>query len=118
MQRLLQSGRGQIAQRRLKSWLHVGMAPRQLAFTLALGFAIAASAAGRNHGHMRAGGRAPWPEYAGHPGGELVAMPLQLVLLIPFCGWASGFFAPIPVVQPHQLFRPDRRPHLGTRYCR
>ena len=40
MQSLLQSARVQTAQAQLLDWLRTGLAPRQLAFTLALGFAI------------------------------------------------------------------------------
>jgi uncharacterized protein (DUF2062 family) len=85
MRRLLQSQRVQSAQTNLVGWLKSGMAPRQLAFTLALGFAIGcipllgvttaicALVALVLRLNMPVIQAANW-----------VAMPLQFVLLIPF----------------------------------
>ena len=79
------SERTQIAQEKALEWLKCGMAPRQLAFTLALGFAIGcipllgvttaicALLALALRLNMPAIQAANW-----------VAMPLQVVLLIPF----------------------------------
>jgi uncharacterized protein (DUF2062 family) len=90
MLRILQSGsplsrRFQAAQEKILEWLQCGLAPRQLAFTLALGFAIGcipllgvttaicALLAMILRLNMPAIQAANW-----------VAMPLQVVLLIPF----------------------------------
>ncbi|WP_263353598.1 DUF2062 domain-containing protein [Acidicapsa acidisoli] len=90
MQRILQSGsplsrRFEAAQEKILEWLQCGLAPRQLAFTLALGFAIGcipllgvttaicALLAMMLRLNMPAIQAANW-----------VAMPLQVVLLIPF----------------------------------
>ena len=90
MRRIIQTGsllshRLQAAQAKILEWLQCGLAPRQLAFTLALGFAIGcipllgvtsaicALLALMLRLNMPAIQAANW-----------VAMPLQVVLLIPF----------------------------------
>jgi uncharacterized protein (DUF2062 family) len=98
MQGLLQSERVQIAQKKLMSWLNSGMAPRQLAFTLALGFAIGCiPLLGVTTGicallalvlrlNMPAIQAANW-----------AAMPVQAVLLIPFLRLGQWLFRGQPV---------------------
>ena len=93
MKRLLQSERAQRAQTSLIGWLKSGMAPRQLAFTLALGFAIGcipllgvttaicALLALILRLNMPVIQAANW-----------VAMPLQFVLLIPFLKLGQWIF--------------------------
>lgn len=93
MKRLLQSERIQSAQASLIGWLKSGMAPRQLAFTLALGFAIGcipllgvttaicALLALVLRLNMPVIQAANW-----------VAMPLQVVLLIPFLRLGQWLF--------------------------
>jgi len=93
MQAFLQSQRVQLAQERVLEWLKCGMAPRQLAFTLALGFAIGcipllgvttaicALAALTLRLNMPAIQAANW-----------LAMPLQIVLLIPFLRLGQWMF--------------------------
>jgi uncharacterized protein (DUF2062 family) len=93
MRRLLQSKRAQAAQSSLIGWLRSGMAPRQLAFTLALGFAIgcipllgvttaiSALLALILRLNMPVIQAANW-----------VAMPLQFVLLIPFLKLGQRIF--------------------------
>lgn len=94
MQAIVQSARVQQAQERLLEWLKCGMAPRQLAFTLALGFAIGCiPLLGVTTGicalvalvlrlNMPAIQAANW-----------LAMPVQLVLLIPFLRLGQWMFA-------------------------
>jgi uncharacterized protein (DUF2062 family) len=94
MQVLLQSARVQMAQERVLEWLKCGMEPRQLAFTLALGFAIGCfPLLGVTTGicallalvlrlNMPAIQAANW-----------LAMPVQLVLLIPFLRLGQWMFA-------------------------
>jgi len=94
MQALLQSARVQLAQERVLEWLRCGMAPRQLAFTLALGFAIGCiPLLGVTTGicavlalvlrlNMPAIQAANW-----------IAMPVQLVLLIPFLRLGQWLFS-------------------------
>jgi uncharacterized protein (DUF2062 family) len=99
MQRLLQPGslfseRLEIMQEKVLEWLRCGTAPRQLAFTLALGFAIGCiPLLGVTTGicallaivlrlNMPAIQAANW-----------VAMPLQVVLLIPFLRLGQWMFA-------------------------
>src|SRR5580698_10669544 len=91
--RLDLSLRMQTAQEKVLEWLQCGMAPRQLAFTLALGFAIGcipllgvttaicALLALVLRLNMPAIQAANW-----------VAMPLQLVLLIPFLRLGQWLF--------------------------
>ncbi len=93
MQALLQSPRVLSAQQKVLEWLKCGMAPRQLAFTLALGFAIGCiPLLGVTTGicalvalllklNMPAIQAANW-----------LAMPLQLVLLIPFLKLGQWMF--------------------------
>lgn len=93
MRRLLQSERMQRVQNSLIGWLKSGMAPRQLAFTLALGFAIGcipllgvttaicALLAFTLRLNMPVIQAANW-----------VAMPLQVVLLIPFLRLGQWLF--------------------------
>ena len=93
MQALLHSQRVQQAQERVLEWLKCGMAPRQLAFTLALGFAIGCiPLLGVTTGicallalvlrlNMPAIQAANW-----------LAMPLQIVLLIPFLRLGQWIF--------------------------
>jgi len=93
MKRLLQSERMQLAQTSLMGWFKSGMAPRQLAFTLALGFAIGcipllgvttaicALLALILRLNMPVIQAANW-----------VAMPLQFVLLIPFLKLGQWIF--------------------------
>jgi len=93
MQRLLQSRRVLSAQEKVLEWLKCGISPRRLAFTLALGFAIGcipllgvttgicallAMALGLNMPAIQA---ANW-----------LAMPLQVVLLIPFLRLGQWLF--------------------------
>jgi len=93
MQRLLQSPRVLAAQERVIEWLKCGISPRRLAFTLALGFAIGcipllgvttaicallAMVLGLNMPAIQA---ANW-----------LAMPLQVVLLIPFLKLGQWLF--------------------------
>jgi uncharacterized protein (DUF2062 family) len=93
MRRLLQSPRVQLAQEKILSWLKCGISPRRLAFTLALGFAIGcipvlgvttalcallAMVLGLNMPAIQA---ANW-----------LAMPLQVVLLIPFLRLGQWLF--------------------------
>jgi len=93
MQRLLQSPKVLSAQEKVLAWLKCGISPRRLAFTLALGFAIGcipllgvttalcallAMALGLNMPAIQA---ANW-----------LAMPLQLVLLIPFMKLGQWLF--------------------------
>jgi uncharacterized protein (DUF2062 family) len=90
MPRIFESGstlsrRQQAAQKKILEWLQCGLAPRQLAFTLALGFAIGcipllgvttaicALVAVMLRLNMPAIQAANW-----------IAMPLQVLLLIPF----------------------------------
>ena len=94
MRRLLQSERVQRVQTSLIGWLKSGMAPRQLAFTLALGFAIGcipllgvttaicALVALTLRLNMPVIQAANW-----------VAMPLQVVLLIPFLRLGQWLFS-------------------------
>lgn len=94
MQAILHSARVQLAQERLLEWLRCGMAPRQLAFTLALGFAIGCiPLLGVTTGicavlalvlrlNMPAIQAANW-----------LAMPVQLILLIPFLRLGQWLFA-------------------------
>jgi uncharacterized protein (DUF2062 family) len=89
----LLTDRVRIAQEKVLAWLRCGMAPRQLAFTLALGFAIGciplvglttvicAVLALVLRLNMPAIQAANW-----------VAMPLQLVLLIPFLRLGQWLF--------------------------
>jgi uncharacterized protein (DUF2062 family) len=98
MQQIFQPGsalsdRLRIAQVRVLEWLQCGLAPRQLAFTLALGFAIGcipllglttvicALLAVVLRMNMPAIQAANW-----------VAMPLQMVLLIPFLRLGQWLF--------------------------
>ena len=93
MRRLLQSERMQRVQNSLIGWLKSGMAPRQLAFTLALGFAIGcipllgvttaicALLAFTLRLNMHVIQAANW-----------VALPLQVVLLIPFLRLGQWLF--------------------------
>lgn len=98
MQQISQSGRAlskrmRIAQERALEWLQCGLAPRQLAFTLALGFAIGCiPLLGITTGlcallalvlrlNMPAIQAANW-----------VAMPVQMVLLIPFLRLGQWLF--------------------------
>src|SRR5450756_227950 len=91
MQALLQSQRVLSAQQKVLEWLKCGMAPRQLAFTLALGFAIGCiPLLGVTTGicallllrlNMPAIQAANW-----------LAMPLQIVLLIPFLRLGQWMF--------------------------
>ena len=93
MQALLQSARVQAAQQRVLDWLKCGIAPRQLAFTLALGFAIGCvPLLGVTTGicallalilrlNMPAIQAANW-----------LAMPLQIILLIPFLRLGQWLF--------------------------
>jgi len=93
MRRLLPSKRIQAAQTSLIGWLKTGIAPRQLAFTLALGFAIGcipllgvttaicAVLALVLRLNMPVIQAANW-----------VAMPLQFVLLIPFLKLGQWIF--------------------------
>jgi uncharacterized protein (DUF2062 family) len=93
MQRLLQSSRVTAAQDKVLEWLRCGLSPRQLAFTLALGFAIGcipligvttaicAVAAILLRLNMPAIQAANW-----------VAMPLQFVLLFPFMRLGQWIF--------------------------
>ena len=105
MRRLLQSERIQLAQARLIGWLKSGLAPRQLAFTLALGFAIGcipllgvttaicAALALILRLNMPVIQAANW-----------VAMPLQFVLLIPFLKLGQWIFPGKPIAfNPAQL---------------
>ena len=93
MQRLLQSPRVLAAQEKAIEWLKCGISPRRLAFTLALGFAIGciplmgvttaicallAMLLGLNMPAIQA---ANW-----------LAMPLQLILLIPFLKLGQWLF--------------------------
>lgn len=94
MRRLPQSDRLEAVRARILSWLQSGMAPRQLAFTLALGFAIGcipllgvttaicALAALALRLNMPAIQAANW-----------AAMPLQAVLLIPFLRLGQRLFS-------------------------
>ena len=87
------SARLQIAQEKVLAWLQCGMAPRQLAFTLALGFAIGcipllgvttaicAVLALALRLNMPAIQAANW-----------MAMPFQVVLLIPFLRLGQWLF--------------------------
>jgi uncharacterized protein (DUF2062 family) len=111
MQRLPQSGaslsdRIRTAQENVLDWLKCGIAPRQLAFTLALGFAIGCiPLVGVTTGicalvalvlklNMPAIQAANW-----------MAMPLQLVLLIPFLRLGQWMFRGQTVsFNPGQLF--------------
>jgi uncharacterized protein (DUF2062 family) len=98
MQRLLQSARVQSAQTQLLAWLTAGLAPRQLAFTLALGFAIGciplfgvttaicALVALVLRLNMPVIQAANW-----------IAMPFQLVLLVPFMKLGQWIFSSRPV---------------------
>jgi uncharacterized protein (DUF2062 family) len=91
--RIAQSPRALAAQARLLEWLKTGLAPRQLAFTLALGFAIGclpvlgittglcAVAALLLRLNMPAIQAANW-----------LAMPFQVVLLIPFLRLGQWLF--------------------------
>jgi uncharacterized protein (DUF2062 family) len=93
MQQLLQSPRAVLAQEKLMSWLKCGMSPRQLAFTLALGFAIGcipllgvttaicAVVALILRLNMPAIQAANW-----------LAMPLQVLLLFPFLRLGQWLF--------------------------
>jgi len=93
MQELLQSPRVLAAQEKLLEWLKCGMAPRQLALTLALGFAvgcipllgvttgICALLAFLLRLNMPAIQAANW-----------LAMPVQLILLIPFLKLGQWLF--------------------------
>jgi len=105
MRRLLQSERMQRVQTSLVGWLKSGMAPRQLAFTLALGFAIGcipllgvttaicALLAFTLRLNMPVIQAANW-----------VAMPLQVVLLIPFLRLGQWLFSSQSMVfNPVQL---------------
>ena len=94
MQRLLQSPRVVSAQDKVLEWLRCGLSPRQLAFTLALGFAIGcipligmttaicALAAMLLRLNMPAIQAANW-----------LAMPLQFLLLLPFMKLGQRIFA-------------------------
>ena len=89
----LLSNRMRIAQEKVLEWLQYGMAPRQLAFTLALGFAIGcipllgittaicALLALMLRLNMPAIQAANW-----------LAMPLQMVLLVPFMRLGQWLF--------------------------
>ena len=105
MRRLLQSERMQRVQTSLIGWLKSGMAPRQLAFTLALGFAIGcipllgvttaicALVAFTLRLNMPVIQAANW-----------IAMPVQVVLLIPFLRLGQWLFSsPARVFNPAQL---------------
>jgi uncharacterized protein (DUF2062 family) len=110
MRRILQPGsplsrRFEAAQEKILVWLQCGLAPRQLAFTLSLGFAIGcipllgvttaicALVAMMLRLNMPAIQAANW-----------VAMPLQVVLLIPFLRLGQWLFRGEPVVfSPAQL---------------
>jgi len=93
MQQLLQSPRIVQAQDKVLAWLKCGMSPRQLAFTLALGFAIGcipllgvttaicALAAVVLRLNMPAIQAANW-----------LAMPLQVILLFPFLKLGEWLF--------------------------
>lgn len=93
MQRLFQSPRVVAAQDKVLEWLRCGLSPRQLAFTLALGFAIGcipligvttaicALAAILLRLNMPAIQAANW-----------LAMPLQFVLLFPFLRLGQRIF--------------------------
>jgi uncharacterized protein (DUF2062 family) len=94
MQRLLQSPRVLAAQDKVLAWLKCGISPRQLAFTLALGFAIGCIPLfGVTTGicallamvlrlNMPAIQAANW-----------LAMPLQLILLYPFLRLGQWMFS-------------------------
>ena len=99
MQRLLQSPRVLAAQEKVVEWLKCGISPRRLAFTLALGFAIGcipvlgvttaicalvAMLLGLNMPAIQA---ANW-----------LAMPLQVVLLIPFLKLGQWLFPASSIV--------------------
>jgi uncharacterized protein (DUF2062 family) len=91
--RMTQSSRVQTAHGKLLEWLKTGLAPRQLAFTLALGFAIGCiPLLGVTTGicfllalllrlNMPAIQAANW-----------LAMPFQLILLIPFLRFGQWLF--------------------------
>ena len=104
--------RVQIAQEKVLEWLQCGMAPRQLAFTLALGFAIGCiPLLGVTTGicallalilrlNMPAIQAANW-----------LAMPLQMVLLVPFLRLGQWLFRGQSVsFDPRVLFAPSKLP--------
>jgi uncharacterized protein (DUF2062 family) len=74
MASLLQSPKVLLAQQRILDWLKCGVTPRQLAFTIALGFAI---------------GCIP---LVGVTTAIWLAMPLQVILLIPFLRLGQWLF--------------------------
>jgi uncharacterized protein (DUF2062 family) len=116
MQQLLQSSRVLAAQDKVLEWLRCGLSPRQLAFTLALGFAIGcipllgvttgicALAALLLRLNMPAIQAANW-----------LAMPLQLILLFPFIRLGQWIFpgTAIPSNRAQLLSRIESAP-LGS----
>jgi uncharacterized protein (DUF2062 family) len=94
MQSILQSARVQLAQDRVLEWLKCGMAPRQLAFTLALGFAIGCiPLLGVTTGICAVAALVLRLNMPAIQAANWLAMPIQLVLLIPFLRLGQWLFS-------------------------
>jgi uncharacterized protein (DUF2062 family) len=85
--------RVQVAQEKMLEWLQCGMAPRQLAFTLALGFAIGCvPLLGVTTGICALLAIALRLNMPAIQAANWLAMPLQMVLLIPFLRLGQWLF--------------------------
>ena len=91
--RLAQSERVQSAQVKVLDWLRSGLAPRQLAFTLALGFAIGCiPLLGVTTGICALLALALRLNMPAIQAANWLAMPFQVVLLIPFLRFGQWLF--------------------------
>jgi uncharacterized protein (DUF2062 family) len=85
--------RAQVAQEKVLEWLQCGMAPRQLAFTLALGFAIGCvPLLGVTTGICALLALALRLNMPAIQAANWLAMPLQMVLLVPFLRLGQWLF--------------------------